>query len=219
MAPDLWTQVDGYIEDRLLGSDPVLHHASEATLDGGLPAIAVSPAQGRFLGQLVTLRGASRILEIGTLGGYSAICMARALPLDGRLITLEIDEHHANVARANLEHAGLADKVEVIVGPAIETLPTLKKGFDLVFIDADKQSGADYFAWAVKLANPGCLIVVDNVIRDGKVIDEKSDDPMIVGTRRLFEAVAKERKVTATALQTVGSKGYDGLLLAVVQGK
>ena len=213
---DLWTQVDGYIEEKLLGEDPVLDRSVAATREGGLPNIAVSPAQGRFLGQLVALRGARRILEIGTLGGYSAICMARSLPPDGRLITLEIDAHHADVARANLEHAGVAAMVEVIVGPALETLPSLDKGFDLVFIDADKQSGADYFAWAVRLAAPGCLIVVDNVIREGRVVDAASDDAMVVGTRRLFDAVAAERRVTATALQTVGSKGYDGLLLAAV---
>ena len=164
--------------------------------------------------------GARSILEVGTLGGYSTIWLARALPPDGHLVTLEADAHHVEVATANIERAGLAGVVEVVVGPALDTLPVLaeegREPFDLTFIDADKQSNADYFRWAVQLARPGGVIVVDNVVRGGAVLDGASDDPSVTGTRRLFESVAAEARVSATAVQTVGSKGHDGFLLAVV---
>jgi predicted O-methyltransferase YrrM len=164
--------------------------------------------------------GARSILEVGTLGGYSTIWLARALPPDGHLVTLEAEPRHAEVATANLERAGLAGVVEVVVGPALETLPVLAEEgrgpFDMTFIDADKQGNADYFGWAVRLARPGGVIVVDNVVRGGAVLDAGSDDPAVAGTRRLFDAVAAEPKVSATAVQTVGSKGHDGFLLAVV---
>jgi predicted O-methyltransferase YrrM len=162
--------------------------------------------------------GARSILEVGTLGGYSTIWLARALPPDGRLVSLEAEPRHAEVAVANLERAGMADRVDVIVGPALETLPKVvdRGPFDLAFIDADKSHNADYFRWAVQLARPGGVVVVDNVIRGGAVLDE-SDDPNVAGTRRLFEAVAAEPRVSATAVQTVGSKGHDGFLLAVVE--
>ena len=166
------------------------------------------------------MAGAGSILEIGTLGGYSTIWLARALPPDGHVVTLEAEPRHAEVATANLERAGLAGVVEVVVGPALDTLPLLAQEgrgpFDLTFIDADKQSNADYFGWAVRLSRPGGVVVVDNVVRGGTVVDGGSDDPSVAGTRRLFEAVAAEPRVSATAVQTVGSKGHDGFLLAVL---
>ncbi len=166
--------------------------------------------------------GARSILEVGTLGGYSTIWLARALPPGGRLVTLEAEPHHAEVAVANLERAGVGDRVDVVVGPALDTLPVLAEEgrgpFDLAFIDADKEHNADYFRWAVRLARPGGVVVVDNVVRRGLVVDPTSDDPAVVGTRRLFDVIAAEPRVSATAVQTVGSKGHDGFVLAVVDG-
>jgi predicted O-methyltransferase YrrM len=182
----------------------------------------VSPLQGRLLELLARLQGARSILEIGTLGGYSTICLARALPADGRLVTLEANPRHADVARANVERAGLADVVDVRVGAAIETLPTLAADgggpFDLVFIDADKRSNPEYLEWALELSRAGTLIVADNIVRGGAVADAGSDDPSVVGVRRFLELVAAEPRLTATAVQTVGEKGYDGLVLALVTG-
>jgi predicted O-methyltransferase YrrM len=216
----VWQAVDGYLVDSLLEADPVLEAALTASADAGLPAINVAPNQGKLLQLWARMVGARSILEVGTLGGYSTIWLARALPPGGRLVTLEADPRHAEVATANLARAGLADVVEVVVGRAIDTLPRLadegRGPFDLAFIDADKQSNADYFGWAVRLARPGGVIVVDNVVRGGGVADAGSDDPVVVGTRRLFEAVAAEPRVSATAVQTVGVKGHDGFLLAVV---
>ncbi len=212
----LWTDVDRYIEDALLGRDAALDRAVAASRAAGLPDIAVAPNQGRLLNLMAQMIGARRILEIGTLGGYSAIWLARALPEGGELVTLEYDPRHAEVARANIAAAGLADRVTVITGAALDTLPTLKGPFDFAFIDADKKSNPDYFAWALKLSRKGGVIVVDNVVREGKVIDAASRDGNVQGIRRLNEMMAAETRVSATALQTVGVKGHDGLAIALV---
>lgn len=218
--PPLWAKVDDYFGDLLTPPHDALDAARAANEKAGLPAIDVSRLQGKFLEFLVRVSGARNILEIGTLGGYSTICLARALPGDGRVVTLELDPHHAEVARINLQNAGLLDYVDVLVGPAIETLPTLEKTvlvpFDLIFIDADKQSYPEYLAWAVKLARPGTVIVADNVVREGKVVNPKSKDPNVQGVRRFTELLAAESRLSATVLQTVGAKGYDGFALAVV---
>jgi predicted O-methyltransferase YrrM len=196
--------------------DAALAAALEASDAAGLPPISVSPAHGKLLWTFARLLNARRILEIGTLGGYSTIWLARGLAPGGRLVTLEALDKHAAVARANLARAGLADSVEVRVGKALETLPTVKGPFDLAFIDADKQNNAEYFSWALKLSRPGSLIVVDNVVRDGAVIDAHSRDASVQGVRRLNELIAKEHRVAATAIQTVGVKGYDGFAVALV---
>jgi predicted O-methyltransferase YrrM len=216
MSEATWSAVDDYICDLFVGDDPILAAALAASDAAGLPQIAVAPNQGKLLHLLARVQGARAILEIGTLGGYSTIWLARALPSDGRLITLEANPKHAAVAAANIERAGLAAIVDLRLGPAIETLPQLAGPFDLIFIDADKESGADYFRWALKLSRRGSLIIVDNVVRDGKVIDAESRDPMVRGTRRLYEAMAAEPRVSATIIQTVGRKGYDGLAIALV---
>jgi predicted O-methyltransferase YrrM len=196
--------------------DAALDAALEASDAAGLPRISVSPAHGKLLWTFARLLNARRILEIGTLGGYSTLWLARGLARDGRLITLEALEKHAKVARANIERAGLSSVVEVRVGQALATLPSLAGPFDLTFIDADKQNNADYFSWALKLSRPGGLIVVDNVVREGAVIDARSRDAAVQGVRRLNELIAKERRVAATAIQTVGIKGYDGFAVALV---
>jgi predicted O-methyltransferase YrrM len=216
MTDDVWTAVDDYFDGALTPADPALSAALKTSEAGALPAIQVTAAQGKQLQLLARSIRARRILEVGTLGGYSTIWLARALPPDGELITLEVDPHHAEVARGNIANAGLADRVEVRVGPALETLPDLAGPFDLVFIDADKPNNAGYFAHALRLSRPGTVIVVDNVVRDGAVVDASSGDAAVQGTRRLVEAVAAEPRVSATAIQTVGAKGYDGYLLAVV---
>jgi len=220
MTPELWAEVDRYIGSALIPEDPVLEAALQASNDAGLPAIAVAPPQGKLLHLIARIHGAKSILEIGTLGGYSTIWLARALPACGRLITLEIDPKHAVVARANFARAGLADVIELRVGKAIESLPQLEKEkrgpFDLVFIDADKVSIPEYFTWALKLSRPGTVIIVDNVIRKGAVADGASNDPSVQGVRRLNVMLGNEPRVTATTIQTVGSKGYDGFTLAVV---
>lgn len=220
MTPERFAAVDRYLTDLLVPSDPLLQAALEANAAAGLPPHDVSPNQGKLLHVLARSLGARRILEIGTLGGYSTIWLARALPPDGRLITLEADPAHADVARANLTRAGLAHIVEVRVGRAVETLPRIvaeKCGpFDLVFIDADKASNAQYLAWALELSRLGGVIVVDNVVRDGAVIDGTSSDPTVQGSRRVLELLAAEPRVSATAIQTVGSKGWDGFAIAVV---
>jgi predicted O-methyltransferase YrrM len=218
--PD-WCAVDGYIVDKLLGDAGPSPDVLAANAAAGLPAIDVSPPQGKLLNLLAKAVGARRILEVGTLGGYSTIWLARALPEDGRLITLEIDPHHAEVARLNLEVAGVGEKVEVRVGPALDTLAGLAKeqdpAFDFVFIDADKEHNADYVQAAVDLARPGTLIIVDNVVREGRVLDEHSADPNIAGTRRLFDMLAGEPRLETTAIQTVGVKKWDGFVVAVVR--
>jgi predicted O-methyltransferase YrrM len=213
-----WAAVDAYIADRLLGSDARLAATLAANAAAGLPDIDVSPAQGRMLHLFARMTGARRILEVGTLGGYSAIELARALPADGRLVTLEIDPHHAEVARANLARAGLAERVEVVTGPAADTLRALDGPFDLIFIDADKPSNVVYLDEALRLSRPGTTIIIDNVIREGGVLDADSGDDRIQGTRALFHAIHAEPRLTATAVQTVGVKKWDGVLLAVVNG-
>ena len=222
MNQETWTAVDQYIAEMLVAPDAALDAALEASNAAGLPRIAVSPAQGKLLHILVRLRGARRILEIGTLGGYSTIWMARALPSGGKLLSIEVDATHAEVARANIARAGLAAVVEVRHDAALEVLPRLKSEgigpFDLTFIDADKASIPSYFDWALKLAAPRGLIIVDNVIRDGAVIDAASTDASVLGVRRLNERLRAEPRVTATTIQTVGSKGYDGFTIALVDG-
>jgi predicted O-methyltransferase YrrM len=214
----LWDNVDRYISETLVQPDGALAAALEASDAAGLPAISVSPAHGKLLWLLARTIGAKRILEIGTLGGYSAIWLARGLAPGGRLVTLEALEKHAAVARKNLARAALADVVEVRVGPALDMLPRLEGAFDLTFIDADKQNNAEYFRWALKLSRPGSLIVVDNVVRDGAVIDARSRDAAVQGVRRLYDLIAAEPRVAATAIQTVGVKGYDGFAIALVLG-
>ena len=217
-----WTAVDRYFDERLVGEDAVLKAALAASNSAGLPSISVAPNQGKLLTILALMIGARRILEIGTLGGYSTIWLARALPPDGRLISLEIDPRHAKVAQANVAAAGLAALVDIHLGAALDTLPKLADGklgpFDLIFIDADKPNNAAYLDWAVKLSRPGSAIVIDNVVRDGAVADAASWDSGVLGARRVTEAIAAEPRLTATALQTVGVKGYDGFILAVVTG-
>jgi len=217
-----WAAVDDYYAGHFIPTDPALEAALKASDEAGLPAINVAPNVGKLLMLLAQSHGAHKILEIGTLGGYSTIWLARALPPGGRLITLEADPAHAEVARANIARAGLAEMVEVRLGRALDTLPQIEREghapFDLFFIDADKQSNADYFAWALKLARVGSLIIIDNVVRKGQVVEADSDDARVHGVRRLNEVMAAEPRVTATAIQTVGSKGYDGFTLALVNG-
>jgi predicted O-methyltransferase YrrM len=218
MSQEQWTAVDRYITDLFAPHDPVLEHVLKTSAESGLPAINVAPNQGKLLAVLAMSIGARSILEIGTLGGYSTIWMARTLPSGGKLISLEYDPKHAQVARENITHAGLANVVEIRVGRALDTLPQLVElaPFDMVFIDADKVNNAAYFEWALKLARRGSLIITDNVVRNGEVINAVSGDPNVQGVRRFNEVVASESRVTATEIQTVGSKGYDGLCIAVV---
>lgn len=220
MTQELWTAVDNYIVSKVHPSDASLDEAIRASEEAGLPAIQVSPAQGKFLYLLAKVQRAQRILEIGTLGGYSTIWLARALPDDGKLITMEIDPKHAAVARSNLEREGVSNKVEVLVGNALDLLPDLEKRneapFDLSFIDADKASIPKYFESALGMSRKGSLILIDNVVREGAVIDEDSEDASVKGVRRLNDMIASDSRVTATVLQTVGIKGYDGLAIALV---
>ncbi|MHB8573267.1 MAG: O-methyltransferase [Candidatus Dormibacteria bacterium] len=221
-GPETWSLVDRYICDLLAPDDPALSAAVADSDAAGLPPIQVAPNQGKFLHLLALLLGARRILEIGTLGGYSTIWLARALAPGGRLVTLEADPRHAEVARANLGRAGLQDVADVRVGPALDSLPVLAAeggdAFDLCFIDADKENNAGYFEWALKLCRPGAVIVVDNVVREGRVLDGATDDPMVQGVRRFNEMLAREDRVVATEIQTVGVKGYDGFAIALVRG-
>ena len=220
MSDPVWIAVDDYIGAHLLGEDAVLDAALAANAAGGLPPIDVSAAQGKMLHLFARMAGARRILEVGTLGGYSTIWLARALPKGGELVTLELEPHHAEVARGNIARAGFADRVDVRTGPAIETLDAMiaagEGPFDFIFIDADKPGNVAYLRAAMALGRPGTAIVVDNVIREGGVLDSASDDPRIQGTRALFEAVAAEPRLSATAVQTVGAKKWDGFLLAVL---
>ena len=218
MSSDTWTAVDDYIAGVFVPPDPALDGAQVAAAAAGLPAIAVSVPHGKFLHILSLIRGARRILEIGTLGGYSTIWLARALPPGGRLVSLEFDPKHAGVARANLSAAGLDDRVEVLVGRALDTLPTLpaNEPFDLVFIDADKPSTPDYVRWGLKLTRPGSIIVIDNVVRNGDVLDATGANESAAAMRQAMAVLAAEPRVTATVIQTVGSKGYDGFAIALV---
>ena len=215
-----WTSVDQYFEEHLGLSDASLEAALSDSNSAGLPAINVTPAQGRFLALLMRVMGARRVLEIGTLGGYSTIWMGRELPDDGTLITLEISSKNASVAQRNLERAGLSGRTTILVAPASESLKRLiadrTAPFDFVFIDADKERSVEYFEAALALTRMGSVIIVDNVVRKGAIIDASSSDSMVLGMRRLMERLANESRVTATAIQTVGSKGYDGFILAVV---
>jgi predicted O-methyltransferase YrrM len=221
VSHERWSEVDAYIEGRLFGADAELEAALRASAEAGLPAIAVSPPQGRLLALIARIHGAERILELGTLGGYSTILLARTLPVGGALITLELSPDYAEVARANIARAGLQQSVEIRVGPALESLAQLAgeggAPFDLVFIDADKQGTPAYFSAALELTRPGGVIVVDNVVRDGAIADPHTDDPRAQGMQRFHELLAGERRVTATTIQTVGSKGYDGFTLALVE--
>ena len=217
---DTWTAVDEYVSDVLVQADPAIEAAMEAIEAAGLPPISVSPAMGKFLNLLTRIHRVRKVLEIGTLGGYSTLWMARGLQPDGRIVTLESDPKHAEVARANLARAGVGHLVDVRLGSALDILPRLEaekaSPFDLTFIDADKPSTPEYFAWALQLSRPGALIVVDNVIRNGAVVDSASHDASVLGMRRFMAILGSEPRVTATALQTVGAKGYDGFVLAQV---
>ena len=223
MTEDRTKEVDQYLGALMAPHDAALEDALAASTAGGLPEIQVSPPLGKLLHLLARLEKARAILEIGTLGGYSTIWLARALAPGGRVVTLEFDAKHAEVARANFARAGLADSIEVHVGRALDTLPRLaadgRGPFDLVFIDADKASNPDYFSWALRLTRPGSLIIIDNVVRDGKVTDASSAEPDVQGTRRALEMMAAEPRVTATAIQTVGVKGWDGFAIALVLGE
>jgi predicted O-methyltransferase YrrM len=216
VSRDQWAAVDDYFVEHLVPADEILDAALAAGAAAGLPDIQVSPPQGRLLRLLAEIRGARSILEIGTLGGYSTICLARGMAKDGSLTTLEIDPKHADVARANFARAGLTDVIDLRLGPALDTLPDLDGPFDLVFIDADKQHNADYFTWALRLSRPGTVIIVDNVVRGGRVIETSGRDDIVNGVRRVVELIGAEPRVTATAIQTVGGKGYDGFILATV---
>lgn len=217
---ELWTAVDRYFAERLAPEDEALSQILQKNHETGLPSIDVPAVLGKFLELMVRVCGARRVLEIGTLGAYSTIWMARALPSDGRVVTLEIDPHHAEIARANLQQAGVLDRVDVRIGPAHETLHNLHRDgaapFDVIFLDADKKSLPDYLDWSLKLSHPGTVIIADNVVRDGKVIDSDSTDPDIQGVRRMTEMMAADPRLCATAFPTVGARGYDGFAVALV---
>jgi predicted O-methyltransferase YrrM len=220
-ANELWTAVDAYIEQNLIPADPVLEETRKANADAKLPAIDVSPTQGKFLYLIAKIKGAHRILEIGTLGGYSTIWLARALPSEGKLITLEVNPKHAEVAVKNITRAGLSSFVEQRIGPARDSLAQLHAEntapFDLIFIDADKANNPNYLEWALRLSHPGTVIITDNVIREGGILNAADTDPDIQGTRRLFEKLGSNPRLEATALQTVGSKKHDGFAIAIVK--
>lgn len=220
MSHDTWSAVDEYVVEALGLAEPLFTEVQRACDEAGLPPIQVSAAQGKFLEILVRMTGARRILELGTLGGYSAIWMARALPPGGIIVTVEMDPKHAAVASSNFERAGVSDRVELRVGSALETLPLISESregpFDLFFIDADKANIPAYFEWALRMSHAGSVIVVDNVVREGAVVDASSEDPSVKGVRRLNEMLAAERRVDSTVLQTVGVKGYDGFAIAFV---
>ena len=220
MKRNSWQAVDDYVAETIVAPDPALEQALAANAAAGLPSIDVSAPQGKLIHLLARMMGARRALEIGTLGGYSTIWLASALPRDGRLVTLERSARHAEVARKNVARAGLAAKVEVRTGAALDALPRIEAEglgpFDFVFIDADKTNNGAYLQWALKLSRPGTAIMVDNVVRDGEVADARSADPDVVGVRRMFDLIAREPRLSATAIQTVGAKGWDGFALALV---
>jgi predicted O-methyltransferase YrrM len=220
VTKDQWTEIDRYTSDLLIPADPIQAATLEANAAAGLPSIDVTPNQGKLLELLARMQGASTILELGTLGGYSTIWLARALPEGGRVVTLESEPRHAEVASSNIARAGFSDVVDLRVGPALETLPRLlDEGlgpFDLIFIDADKKTYPDYFGWALRLSRPGTVIIADNVVRRSGVADPATTDPNNLGARRLHELVAAEPRVSATTIQTVGAKGYDGFMLMLV---
>jgi predicted O-methyltransferase YrrM len=216
----IWTAVDEYVDTTVVEQDAALLHALETSRAAGLPSINVSPAQGKLLHLVARTLGATRVLEIGTLGGYSTIWLARALPRDGRVVTIEAERMHADVARANIQHAGVAGIVDLRVGRALDVLPEIARDarapFDLTFIDADKPNTTEYFGWALRMSRPGSVIIADNVVRDGAVRDEKSQDASVQGMRRFLAAVADEPRVMATVIQTVSVKGYDGFAYVLV---
>ncbi len=217
---ETWAAVDRYFGDLLAPEDKELSAILAANRDAGLPSIDVPALLGKFLDLLVRISGAQRVLEIGTLGAYSTIWLARALPANGQVVTLEIDPRHAEIARANLKAAGVLDRVEILIAPALDSLRTIHAGgatpFDLVFIDADKKSMPEYLDWSLKLSRPGTIIVADNVVRDGKVIEPDNPDENIQGVRRMTELIAANPRLRATAIQTVGARGYDGFAIALV---
>lgn len=218
MTLEQWTDVDTYIADRLVTDDKDLFELIlAANTEAGLPAIDVSPAQGKFLNLLVKITGARRVLEIGTLGGYSTVWMGKALPEGGELITLEYVQKHADTARRNIDRAGLSGKIEVRVGAAMDLLPSIEGPFDLVFIDADKPNNQGYLVHALRLSRPGTVIVLDNVVRDGEVTQKSSADRSVIGARAAFDLLHDHPRIDATALQTVGLKGWDGFILGVVR--
>jgi predicted O-methyltransferase YrrM len=220
MSARTWAAVDDYIVSSLFDADPALDAVLAANREQGLPAIDVSAAQGKLLSLLVRIGSAKKVLEIGTLGGYSTIWMARGLPADGKVVTLELDPHHAKVARSNFERAGVSDKVDLRVGPALHSLAGLESEnagpFDLIFIDADKPNNPNYLTWAMRLSRSGTVIVCDNVIRDGAVVKRDSGDANVEGARAAFSFIGAEKRLDGTAIQTVGAKGYDGFAIAVV---
>lgn len=218
MTDKIWAEVDDYLTGALLPADPVLDDALADSAAAGLPRIAVAPNQGKLLNLLARQAGARSILEIGTLGGYSTIWLARALPAGGKLVTCEYEPRHAEVAKANLARAGFGeDVVDIRVGAALDTLPTLTGPFDFIFIDADKNNLANYVRASLELSRPGTTIVVDNVVRQGRVTDATSTDPDVIGAREMFDVLAAEPRLDATAVQTVGAKGHDGFVLALVR--
>ena len=221
MSNKTWTAVDDYIVSSLFEADPVLDAVIATNRKQGLPAIDVSAAQGKLLSLLVRISSARKVLEIGTLGGYSTIWMARGLPADGKVVTLELDPHHAKVARSNFERAGVSDKVDLRVGPALQSLATLGSEnagpFDLIFIDADKPNNPNYLSWAMRLSRPGSVVICDNVVRDGTVLNGDGRDAYVEGARAAFSFIGGEKRLDGTAIQTVGAKGYDGFAIAVVE--
>lgn len=222
MLQDQWTSVDTYFNEHLIPSDELMDAVLRATDDAGIRAINVAPNQGKMLMLLAQMQGAKNILEVGTLGGYSTIWLARALPKDGHIITLEYEPHHAKVAAENIKRAGFDDRVDIRVGAAVETLPKIADEghvFDFVFIDANKEDNPTYLDWAIRMSRADGVIIVDNVVRDGEVVDADSQDISVQGTRRMIEMLLNDSRVDATAVQTVGSKGYDGFMLARVVGE
>ncbi|WP_028548017.1 O-methyltransferase [Paenibacillus sp. UNC451MF] len=216
-----WNQVDQYIKKQLIPYDPILEEALANNHNAELPPYDVTPSQGKLLQLFIQMQGAKRVLEIGTLGGYSTIWMARALPSDGRIVTIEVDPHHAEVARTNLSLAQIDHKVELRVGDALDQLTRMDEEqaapFDLIFIDADKPNNPHYLKWALRFSRPGTVIIGDNVVRDGEVANENNEDPRVIGVREFFDRLAEEPRITATAIQTVGSKGYDGFVIGIVR--
>ncbi|MBE7953905.1 class I SAM-dependent methyltransferase [Microbacterium oxydans] len=215
-TPAAWSDADSYLADLLVGPDPDLESALAAQRDAGMPEIEVAPVAGKLLHLLARISGARRVLEIGTLGGYSTIWLARAVGSDGRVVTVEAEAANAAVARASIDAAGVGDRVDIRVGRGADVLPTLVGGFDLVFIDADKESNTIYLDWAAKLGHPGTVIVLDNIGREGEIVRDDSDDPKVVGTREGLRMLGEDPRFDATALQTVGAKGWDGFAIAVV---
>jgi predicted O-methyltransferase YrrM len=217
-TPDAWRRVDAYLTDTLVGHDDALERAVVDQNAAGLPAIEVAPVSGKLLHLLARISGARRVLEIGTLGGYSTIWLARGIPADGRVVTIEAEPHIADVARANLDRAGVGERVEILRGRAADMLPTLAGGdpFDLVFIDADKESNTIYLDWAARLGRPGTVVIVDNIGRGGQVADPATENSQVIGTQRGLEMLARDPRFDATALQTLDRKGWDGVAIALV---